>query len=318
MTDHQDAYYHNQKNIKTMRYLLQERFIGACLGSVIAERLPHRTKTSLKKLEDKQNFWLEIHQKVIIHMPLDLSQSLSWKDLNIKSGEKITISELALVVLPLILYYHDNFHQLEFSLHQSAQYWQIPSSDLDGIFWWSIAVSLILREKLNPEDLLQQLTAISQKFHLALSQDLVSLKNLFDRGLSITEVIVELSLLANPHDLPFLLSLYCFYQTPEDFTLTIKQAMSVQQVNPDLLALTGFLSGAYNSRVGLPINWDKFCQNRDDYPKIWQLGSRLFALWSGVYDLGNDVNIAAIVATPRTLQNRFHLKIISQKEYESN
>ncbi|MGK7898428.1 MAG: hypothetical protein AB4372_33640 [Xenococcus sp. (in: cyanobacteria)] len=317
MTDHQDAYYHNQKNIKTMRYLLQERFIGACLGGVIAERLCEQTKTSLNKLENNQLFWLEIHQEVISQIPLDFSQSLSWKDLSIKSGKKITISELALVILPLILYYHDNLPQLELVLYRSAQHWQIPDSHLDGILWWSIAVALILREKLNPEDLLHQLTATSKILRHSLPQDLVSLQKIFDRGLTIIEATAKLSLSTHPHTLPFILSLYCFYQTPEDFRLTIKQAMKVKYVNANLLALTGFLSGVYNSKIGLPSTWEKFCQNRDNYPKIWQLGARILALWSGVYDPGNDVNITAIIATPRTLQNRSHLKIISQKEYES-
>ena len=318
MTKHLDAYYHNQINIKTMRYLLPERFIGACLGGVIAQRLSYQAKTSLNKPKTNQLFWLEIQQKVITQIPLDLSQSLFWDDLNIDSGAKITISELALVFFPVILYYHDNLRQLELFWHQTAQYWQIRFSDLDGILWWSTVVSLILREKLNPGELLQQLSVTYLKFQQSLTQDLISLESLFNRGLNITEVTAELSSLANLSNLPFLLSLYCFYQTPENFALTIKQAMRVKQIVPDLVILTGFLSGAYNSRIGLPVNCYKFCHNGDDYKKSWQLGKRVFALWSGVYDLGNDVNIAAIIATPRTLQNRSHLQIISQKEYESN
>ena len=276
MANHQDAYYHNQKNIKTMRYLLQERFIGACLGGVIAERLSHQIKASLNKLENNQIFWLEIHREIISQIPLDLSQSLSWKDFSIKSGKKITISELALLVWPLILYYHDNLPQLEFVLHRSAQYWQIPDSHLDGILWWSMAVSLVLREKLNPEDLLNQLTAAAKTLRHSLLQDLVVLQKIFDRGLTVTEATAKLSLSVHPHNLPFLLSLYCFSQTPEDFSLTIKQAMKVKYVNADLLALTGFLSGAYNSRLGLSISWEKFCKTRDNYPEIWQLGAKIF------------------------------------------
>ena len=318
MSDHQDAYYHNQKNIKTMRYLLQERFVGAYLGGVMAERLSPQTKTSLNKLDHNQIFWLEIHQEIMTQIPLDLSQSLSWEDLHINARSKITISELALILVPLILYYHDNLPQLEFFLAQNAQYWQIPTSDLAGIIWWSTAVSLTLRDKLNPEDLLSQLTFAAQRLDYSFGQDLVRLQSLFTKLLSVTEVAEELLLLANPQDLPFLLSLYCFYQTPENFALTLQQARRVQDLTCNLLALTGFLSGAYNSRIGLPVDWEKFWQNEDSYQKIWQLGRKNFALWSGVCDRGNDVNMTAIVATPRSLQNRVQLKIISQTEYESN
>ena len=301
-----------------MRYLLQERFIGACLGSVMAQRLSYQATTSLNQPQTKQIFWLEIQQKVLTQIPLDSSQSLSWENLSIDSGEKITISELAQVFFPVVLYYHDNLRQLALFWQQTAQYWQIPASDLDGILWWSTAISLVLREKLNPEELPQQLTVTDPNFKQSLGQDLVSLESIFNHGLSITEVAAELSSIANLSDLPFLLSLYCFHQTPENFALTIQQAMIVKQINPHIVALTGFLSGAYNSRIGLPVHYYKFCQKGDDYKKSWQLGRKVFALWSGVYDLGNDVNIAAIIATPRTLQNRSHLKIISQKEYESN
>ncbi len=301
-----------------MRYLLRERFLGACFGGVIGEQLNNQEQLSREKIQPNQVSWLEIHQEITTQIPLHFDQALFWEDLRINSLETITMSRMALVFCPIILYYHDNLHQLELLLHKSAQYWQIPLSNLDGILWWSTAISLVLREKLNPEDLWQQLTVTSQTFINSLSKDLGSLQILFDRGLSITEVTAELSLVANPSDLPFLLSLYCFYQTPENFTLTMKQAMSVQNKARDLLALTGFLSGAYNSRTGLPVNWEKFCQNRDNYQKILQLGRRVFALWSGVYVPGNNVNISAIVVTPRTLQNRPHLKIISQKEYESH
>ena len=302
---------------KNMRYLLQERFLGACFGGVIGEQLNNQEKLSMEKIKLNQVSWLAIHQEITTQIPLHFNQSLFWEDLSINSGEKITISGMALAVFPIILYYHDNLHQLEFLLHQSAQYWQIPSSNLDGILWWSTAISLVLREKLELEDLLKQLTVTSQIFTTSFSEDLGSLQILFDRGLSITEATEELSLVAQPSNLPFLLSLYCFYQTPENFTLTMKQAMSVKHRTSDLLVLTGFLSGAYNSRTGLPINWEKFCQNEDNYQKVLQLGRRVFAVWSGVYVPGNNVNISAIVVTPRTLQNRSHLKIISQKEYES-
>ncbi len=305
---------------KNMRYLLQERFLGACFGAVIGEKLGNHEKFPRERIKPNQVSWLKIHQEITTQIPLHFDQSLCWEDLRINSASKITISEMALAVFPIILYYHDNLHQLELLLHQSAQYWQIPLSNLDGILWWSTAISLVLREKLNPEDLWQQLTVTSQTFINSLSKDLGSLQILFDRGLSITEVTEELSLAVQPSNLPFLLSLYCFYQTPENFTLTMKQAMSVKHRTSDLLVLTGFLSGAYNSRTGLPVNWEKFCQNQDNYQKILQLGKRVFAVWSGVYGgvdrEGKHVNISAIVVTPRTLQNRSHLKIISQKEYE--
>ena len=301
-----------------MRYLLQERFLGACLGGLMGERLSNQEKLLLNRLKSNQIPWLEIHQEITTQMPLHLSQSLSWKDLTIDVAKKITISEIALVVFPIIIYYHDNLHQLEFLLHQAFEYWRIPLSDLDGILWWSIAISLVLREKLNPENLWQQLTITSQMRENSLNKDLTSLAVIFNRGLSITEVKTELSLVAHPSEITFLLSLYCFSQTPENFMLTMKQAMSLQNKDPNLLALTGFLSGAYNSRAGLSVNWEKFCQNGDEYQKIWQLEKKVFALWSGVYGRRNNVNISTIVATPRTLQNRSHLQIISQKEYESN
>ena len=300
-----------------MRYLLRDRFLGACFGVAIAEDLIAQKKELGEGIKPQPISWLEINQEIATKIPLHCEQSLSWDNSNLNLVKKITVSELALAVLPIILYYHDNLHQLESLLYQNAEYWRIPLSNLDGILWWSTAISLILREKLVLESLWQQLTMTCKIFSTSFREDITSLQILFNRGLSIIEITEELSWAVNPSNLPFLLSLYCFFQTPENFSLALKQAMKVENRTAGLLALTGFLSGAYNSRTGLPVKWDKFCQNGNDYQKICQLGRNIFDLWSGVYFPGNNVNISAIVATPRTLQNRPHLTIISQNEYES-
>ena len=289
-----------------MRYSLQERFLGAYLGSLIGEKL------SIGIIDTKPVPWLKIHQDLITQIPFSIGQSLSWENLPINITEYNSISEIALAVLPVILYYHDNLTQLELLLHQTAQHWQIPSSKMDGIIWWSTAISLILREKLAPENLS---TMTSKIFTHSFCDNSANLQLLFDSGLSITEVIEELSLVAEIDMLPFLLSLYCFSQTPENFALTMKQAITVNKRVSNILALTGFLSGAYNTKLAFPVNWQKFCQNGDNYQKTWQLGRNIFALWSGVYMPKNHVNISAIIATPRTLQNRSSLTIISQREY---
>lgn len=291
-----------------MRYSLQERFIGAYFASVISEEF----------LADQIDPfpWLSINQEVVTQIPLFADQSLSWDNLRLKSAE-LTISEMALAILPIILYYHDNLSKLELLIYQAAQSWQISLSKIDGILWWSTAIALILREKLAPENLWQQISITSEIFKNSFQHNLDSLQNLCDRGLSITEVTEELSLITAPECLPFLLSLYCFYQTPENFVLTIKQANTLKNRVPRILALTGFLSGAYNTKIGLPIDWRKFSQNGDNYQKADQLGSKVFALWSGVNLSGRNIDISAIIATPRTLQNRPGLTIISQKEYES-
>ncbi|MEM9274252.1 MAG: hypothetical protein AAGA80_15010 [Cyanobacteria bacterium P01_F01_bin.143] len=294
-----------------MRYSLQERFLGAYLGSLIGEKL------SIGIIETKPVPWLKIHQDIITQIPLSAGQSLSWENLTINITENNSLSEIALAILPIILYYHDNLTQLELLLHRTVQHWQIPLSNMDGILWWSAAISLILREKLTPENLWEQLILTSKIFTHSFEDNSASWQLLFDRGLSISEIIEELSLVAASEMLPFLLSLYCFYQTPENFALTIKQASTVKNRVSNILALTGFLSGAYNVRYTFPVNWRKFCQNGNDYKKTWQLGRNVFALWSGVYMPKNNVNISAIIATPRTLQNRSSLTIISQSDYES-
>jgi|GEM_PF-4631110 len=292
-----------------MRYSLQERFIGAYFASVISEEL---SMGQIKRVP-----WFSMNQEVITQIPVSANQYLSWENLQFKSAELASISEMALAILPIILYYHDNLSKLESLIYQTAQFWQIPLSKIDGILWWSAAISLILREKLAPENLWKQISITSKIFKNSFQHNLDGLQSLCDRGLSITEVTEKLSLIAAPECLPFLISLYCFYQTPENSVLTIKQASIVKNRVPRILALTGFLSGAYNTRMGLPINWEKFSQNGDNYQKAYQLGSKVFALWSGINVSGKNIDMSAIIATPRTLQNRPGLTIISQKEYES-
>ncbi|WP_144053349.1 hypothetical protein [Xenococcus sp. PCC 7305] len=302
-----------------MRYSLQERFLGAFFGSVIGEQWQHQDiqeKISTEKLKPEQTPWLAVHQKLVAQIPLSWDLSLSWENWELNRAKKLTSSEIAIALLPIILYYHDNLTQLEFLLQQVIQDWKIPLSNIHGLLLWSTGISLALREKIAPEYLWKQLSVNSKFFASSAPYKLENLQTLFDRGLSITEVTEELSLVVSQDMLPFLLSLYCFYQTPENFLLAIKQAFRVDNTVSGLMALTGCLSGAHNSRIGLPVNWEKLCQRENDYQKIWQLASRVFATWSGVYLPGNNVTISAVVSTPQTFQTRSNLKIISQKEYE--
>ncbi|MGL5083539.1 MAG: hypothetical protein ACRC8A_18820 [Microcoleaceae cyanobacterium] len=108
------------------------------------------------------------------------------------------------------------------------------------------------------------------------------------------------------------LAFYCFLDTPEDFSLTLLRAAHTSSFAPLTSIFSGMLSGAYNGLETIPVGWrsslrqlnqgERVSQVEPEFSddleavspgfrepfgreeKILQLGSQLFALWSGAYN----------------------------------
>ncbi|NEP59135.1 MAG: ADP-ribosylglycohydrolase family protein, partial [Symploca sp. SIO2G7] len=71
-------------------------------------------------------------------------------------------------------------------------------------------------------------------------------------------------------------------------------------------ALTGALSGAYNSIIDIPVSWRLAAQRIKTSWENWQLAESLFAVWLGVYQPSvthNHQHLA--VAAPWVIQQHF-------------
>jgi hypothetical protein len=80
--------------------------------------------------------------------------------------------------------------------------------------------------------------------------------------------------------------------TIEDFRLSVLRALQNSHRSPEISAITGALSGAYNSAVGIPISWQVMLVQANSTEgqvsssrRMVELADALAAVWSGVYDL---------------------------------
>jgi len=86
---------------------------------------------------------------------------------------------------------------------------------------------------------------------------------------------------------------YCFLSTLEDFRFSVLRSLQLESIHSQTItAITGALSGGYNSTVGIPANWQTSLlptnSAANEETNLWQmleLADALAAVWSGVYNL---------------------------------
>ena len=109
------------------------------------------------------------------------------------------------------------------------------------------------------------------------------------------------------------IALYCFLSTPEDLRLSILRSQQQEKNLPGVSALTGSLSGAYNSTGGIPINWHQLIKHHSALKGYTKQIDILFAKWSGIYSPHQAVIPAQQpVASGGTIQARPNWRMISQ------
>jgi hypothetical protein len=105
------------------------------------------------------------------------------------------------------------------------------------------------------------------------------------------------------------LAFYCFLSTPEDLQLALLRSARLSHQIPHLSALTGILSGTYNTVVALPLEW-QLALTDPEYPLIGQmaggeirnLATQLLAVWSGAEDAQTFSDAAPAIAAPGVIR----------------
>ena len=290
-----------------MRYSLLHRFQGALLGSFLGE-IAASPQWQRGKLAVEQPFssWQQIGLRIleILINSGQLSRQ-DWQRIhqqqpsNLKGTPAFAGSEIAAIAVPLTLFFHDSPSCLQKHLLAGVETWQFSEEAWEDILVWAKTLALILREKLPLPYLFTQMDS----------------PLLEQQGISLSQVIAQLSRQFSPSQAAIALSLSCFAQTPEDFRLCVLRAAQTGSQSPSISALTGALAGAYNSVSGLPITWQLGIERHSTAQAITQRGCQLFAIWSGHYDLTSlDFLLKAAVASVQVLQPRSSLHLISQQE----
>ncbi len=283
-----------------MYYSLLSRFQGGLMGSFLGDSLRNRYGGI-----EKEPFsdW----QQVGICGLLSLSEQgkLDLVDWQQRVGKpelerKGSISEVAIALLPVILFFHDSRNFLTETILAANQLWLSPDANPQEILLWSEIMLFALTGKSSPQTWLTQNSP--QRLPQTELEDQISQgKELLNHFAPIERVLATIT-----HPLAF--AVYCFNCIPEDFRLCLQRAN--RHRDPEAANLAGAIAGTYNALAGIPLDW----RFHYSHPEI-NLAHRLFNTWSGVYQpKGNNLEKIAI-ASPGTIQPRSSLQIISQREY---
>ena len=225
-----------------------------------------------------------------------------------RTGPSLVAAECVLATLPLALFSHDDISRQQQQLIQTVHLWRCPPGTEAGLLAVGYASAQVLQERLDRLTLirqtityLKQSTANSTAPLLDLMDTLEQVQRLLQQGAGLHTAIERLRARATYLDSTAIaLAFYCFLSTPNDLHLSLLRAARSGDIAPVVCALTGALSGAYNSLHSLPLAW----RTGNPTALLWglsdqemkQLAADLFAVWSGVYNPATATNILAIAA----------------------
>ncbi len=246
-----------------MSQSLLNRFRGNLFGPIIATKIIEQKTTELN--------WKIINQKIIIDLINTETIGLETCKLIIPKDEKISSGELIIKILPLILFFHETQYLLSEQIKKIAINNQINQNMIDDIMLFREIINLTLNS--NTASLTNSLT------HIPFIEEI---QTFLENHTSLTELKKKFRDKTALNNNYLLLSLYCFYRTPDNFKLSILQASQFN--NPLILSITAALSGAYNGYSDIPIPWRLTISPEKDYQLLYEQISQLWAKWAGVDD----------------------------------
>lgn len=324
-----------------MRYSLLSRFRGALLGSFVGEILGssgarRRVSGKATLIPPKREDANSVETRLIASIPTlsDWSKiaacgteslircgKLDIEDWLLHSGKmqpsvlllKATASssEAAVTTLAIALFFHEDEVKLRQQLLKAAAVWQQDCKASEDVLAVAFAIALALTEKLDFTTLIPRTLAYLGISQTPLVQQLEKVQTLIEQGAGIDTTLTQLRQDAQHtgtqscSDMSIALAFYCFLSTPEDFRLCVTRAARIGYQPQITAALTGALSGVYNSVIGIPVGWRLATNRISTGIQRLQQADRLLALWSGVYDVSAiDQCPQAAVAAPRVIQPR--------------
>lgn len=316
-----------------MRYSLLSRFQGALVGCALGEAWGGNNP--------QPSMW----RAAIYSISEDLVRYGNWREESLLQGfhpleprpndaEYVnpstafkSIAELALFALPISLFFHESEPKLWKNLSQMAWILRGHAADASGVAAVGYAIAQALRDQREPlrvipavvsylrqqrEDTLegsilmerleqvQQLLCKRADLRTALNQLL---------PVETSEPTVEETNAADASTIA--LSFYCCLSTPEDFRLSLMRAAHCHPRPHLICALTGAMSGAFNSVASIPLHMH-LCSAPAQYLDNWKqvetdlyhLGACLLAAWSGAYISASSSLKEVAIAAPDVIRPR--------------
>lgn len=288
-----------------MRYSLANRFKGALLGAFLGQ-LPFLNEMTAKNLD-----WLEMVISGIQSL-IDLGkfESKDWHRRKQQifpnhNQDSYQLYEEIVTTLPVALFFHESTVKLRQSLLQLAQ-WHNDPVIRDGTLVVGYAIALCLTEKLSLYTVIPQTISFLGESS-SLSQQLLKINYLLKEQAGLERVQAEL--VGKKSEQAITIAFYCFLRTLEDFRLSVLLSHRIGISNTSVI--TGVLSGAYNSVVGIPVSWQLLAQTNltksqlTSFSQMLKLADALVYVWSGVYDTHNQAEVRQhnhVIAAPRVIR----------------
>ena len=308
-----------------MRYSLVSRVRGIFLGAFLGESLATHNRCDLGAMT------ILGVQSLIEYGRLDVDDWLkryqqAAVDLNITH---IAWGKIILATLPVVIFFHEDTIKLKKNLLQVLQIWDTNPVMTDAALVIGYVIAQSLTEKLDPITLIPQTISFLGKTTTSIPQTLLKVNSLLAQDAGLEQVRGELTkqeeLSSN-----IALAIYCFLSTLEDFRLTVLRVNNHTRKqeywclgSQSRSAITGALSGAYNTAVGIPVNWQVLFPATNSAPwglknfsQMLELADTLVEVWSGVYTVtpntqeltkpgyGMNGNLLSIYAAPSVIRPR--------------
>jgi ADP-ribosylglycohydrolase len=281
-----------------MRYSLLSRFQGTLLGALLGEIYGSQSgQKSAPTLGIACKIALLGAESLIRVGKLDLEDWVRHTGIPERS---LSASETAIAIIPLALFFHENRSLLLKEVKSAAIHWDRSAESIEGVLAVGYAIAKSLTEKLQPDALIPQILAEFTNSQSYAIEELARVQELLVQKSSLEMATSKLCRGKKSETTSIAMGFYCFLSTPEDFCLSVRRAAR-SGCQPEITAaIAGALSGAYNSLSGIPLQWS-LTGNDIDREQIWQIGARLLAVWSGVYDPSKSDHFPSLsVTAPRS------------------
>jgi hypothetical protein len=284
-----------------MRYTLKSRFRGTLAGALLALNL---ARTNIPEYTTQAYHQVAVSCKSLIKHGKFSVDTIDMPD-QVESIAAITQQALLNTVfstLPVALFFHENIVKLRQSLLEVARTYSHDLIIRDSALALGYVIAQSLNEKLHPASLLNEVTNFIGETPTNLPKQLQTVNDLLYSKLSLEQAYSELykvNTLANIIATAF----YTFLKSIEEFRLSVSLHLSNSasefRDHNDFIssAITGAISGAYNSASGIPISWQidylrSFSAKtpENDFLQMLRLTDELLAVWSGVYDLNQQAD----------------------------
>ncbi len=314
-----------------MRYSLVSRFRGTLLGVSLGQTLAQRYEQQPQVCNDVGKIAVLGAESLIALGKLNLDD---WLERQLKKSPHLDTtdsvsSQVILAAIPVALFFHENKIKLRQNLLHLSKIWQDDPIVRDVTLALGYAIAQSLVEQLEPRTLIPQTIAFIGETETSVPQQLLKVNDLLKQGAGLDKVQSELSKEAEwSHAIGMVF--YCFLSTSEDFRIAVLRAIGNGDIQKQdswslrsqtIAAMTGSLSGAYNSIVGIPVKWQVRLSSGGEmtsFSQMLELADALVAVWSGVYALDLNVNktqedesvmsnaqaTLCVYAAPRVIQSR--------------